>query len=182
MTEVVENVEITNGIVLGFRSERLVARRMQADDADYLARLHTDPRVMATVGGVRDATESEAWLQTNLSHWSDHGFGQWMLDVDDVCIGRGGLRIIDNCVGEDLVEVGYVIAHDHWGRGYATEATRSFVEIAYRFYGLTELGAITLKGNDASTRVLEKNGFRFERWVDHPVGPHRFLRHRATAS
>lgn len=43
-------------------------------------------------------------------------------------------------------------------------------------YELDQLGAITLQGNDASTKVLTKCGFVFERWVDHPVGPHKFLR------
>jgi RimJ/RimL family protein N-acetyltransferase len=37
-------------------------------------------------------------------------------------------------------------------------------------------GVITAEGNDASTRVLEKCGFQFERWVEHASGPHKFLR------
>ena len=86
--------------------------------------------------------------------------------------------MIDDCVDEELVEVGYAFATQHWGKGYATEATAGFIEVAYGHYDLQELGAITRDGNDASTRVLEKCGFVFERWVDHAIGPHRFLRHR----
>lgn len=76
------------------------------------------------------------------------------------------------------MEVGFVLERSAWGHGYATEATRAFVDIAEDPYKIHELGAITLAGNDASTRVLEKNGFVFERWVAHTTGPHKFLRLR----
>jgi RimJ/RimL family protein N-acetyltransferase len=173
------NTRTVDGVVVAFETERLAARMMTAFDAAYLNDLHLDPEVMATVGGVRDREASETWLSANLDHWTTHGFGQRMLDRDNVCIGRGGLRKIDACVGEDLTEVGYVIGRAHWGNGYATEAARAFIEIATGHCGLHQLGAITLKGNDASTRVLEKCGFVFERWVDHRVGPHKFLRFKA---
>lgn len=174
----VTNVRVAEGAVVGFDTKRLSARKMSPADADYLQTVHQDPAVMATVGGVRGEDESATWLQANLDHWRTFGFGQWMLDREGVCVGRGGLRKIDVSVGEDLVEVGYVFGREHWGLGFATEATRSFLQIAVEHYRIEELGAITLKGNDASTRVLEKCGFVFERWVDHPVGPHKFLRFR----
>ncbi|MGI9604196.1 MAG: GNAT family N-acetyltransferase, partial [Acidimicrobiales bacterium] len=94
--------------------------------------------------------------------------------------GRGGLRWIDDCVGERLVEVGYIFERAAWGQGHATEVTGVFVTLAENHYGLEQLGAITLIGNDASTRVLEKNGFVFERWVHPELGPHKFLRRRLT--
>lgn len=168
----------TNGrAVVGFETERLTARKLASADSAYLEKLHANPKVMATLGGVRDREESEDWLRTNLEHWNSFALGQWILDTDGTCIGRGGLRKIDECVGEDLIEVGYVIDEGYWGRGYATEATKAFIRIAASHYDLTELGAITLKDNAASTRVLEKCGFVFERWVDHRTGPHRFLRY-----
>ncbi len=116
--------------VAGFQTDRISARRMEADDASYLEGLHSDAEVMATVGGVRSAADSGAWLAANLDHWGSFGFGQWMLDVGGLCVGRGGLRQIDSCVGEDLVEVGYVIGRPHWGRGYATEATTALLDVA----------------------------------------------------
>ncbi len=165
--------------VVRFRTERLEGERMRESDAGYLAQLHSDPEVMATIGGVRDSDESAAWLRWNLDHWNKHRFGQWMLRAADAGpIGRGGLRWIDECVGEHLVEVGFVLERSAWGKGYATEATRAFVDIAEGHYKFDQLAAITLEGNDASTRVLEKNGFVFERWVDHTTGPHKFLRLR----
>ena len=186
MTRPVEfTVDLEGRAVDSFASARLTGERMTAAHASFLERMHTVPEVMASVGGVRTAEESAAWLTTQLDQWDTHGFGQWMLrtraadstgEGDGELIGRGGLRMIDPCVGEELVEVGYVLDSRAWGQGYATEAAAAFIDIAAAHYGVTELGAITLKGNDASTRVLEKNGFVFERWVEHKTGPHKFLR------
>lgn len=167
-----------------FTSDRLVGTRLRQSHAAWLEQLHADPHVMATLGGLRDAAQSQEWLDDNLTHWADHRFGQWMLATHDgTIIGRGGLRLIDPSVGEDLVEVGYAIARAHWGHGYATEATRAFIELAWSHHDLEQLGAITLVENLASARVLEKAGFSEERVVDHPAGVHRFfrLRRRATA-
>lgn len=132
---------------------------------------------MAFIGGTRRAAESADWLRANLEHWDENGFGQWMLrDATGRFVGRGGLRWIDPCVGERIVEVGYVFERAAWGAGLATEATTAFVSVARDCYGMPELGAITLVGNDASSRVLTKCGFVFERPVEHVVGPHRFFR------
>ena len=128
---------------------------------------------------VRSEAETATWIRTNLGHWTEHQFGQWRLtSLEGEDLGRGGLRWIDRSVGEPLVEVGYVLQRSAWGNGYATEVCAAFIEVAATHYGIRELGAITLKGNDASTRVLEKCGFAFERWVEHPVGSHKFLRYR----
>lgn len=56
------------------------------------------------------------------------------------------------------VELGYWIAPNHWGRGFATEAGRALIEIA-RTLGFATLGASHFLDNPASCRVLEKLGF-----------------------
>lgn len=170
-------VEADSVAVSSFRSERLLGERMRRTHRADLERMHQVPAVMANVGGVRTPEESTAWLNTQLSGWAEFGFGQWIMRTHDgAFVGRGGLRQIDPSVGEDLVEVGYVLDQPAWGQGFATEAAAAFIQIARAHYGLFELGAITLEGNDASTRVLEKNGFVFERWIEHRLGPHKFLR------
>ena len=159
-----------------FSTARLRAEVMTRDHAPYLARLHRDEDVMTLVGGVRTDDQSAVWLDRNLAHWADNGFGQWMFrTAGGDLVGRGGLRWIDECVGEQVVEVGYVFDRSAWGRGLATEAAAAIVEVARDRYSLDRLGAITQDGNDASCRVLEKCGFSFVRWVDHPIGPHRFF-------
>ncbi|MEZ5410177.1 MAG: GNAT family N-acetyltransferase [Acidimicrobiales bacterium] len=162
----------------GFDTGRLTARPLERSDAGWLAELHRDPDVMATIGGIRTDAESADWLATNLEHWDTHGYGQWVLTnrADGVIVGRGGLRTIDASVGETLVRDRLHLARSAWHQGYATETARAFVTIAFDHYDLAQLGAVTLDTNDASQHVLTKVGFSYERDIDHPVGPHRFYR------
>ena len=55
-------------------------------------------------------------------------------------------------------EVGYVMAADHWGRGYATEAAAAVVRFGLNVLGLERISATCRPGNRASARVLEKTG------------------------
>lgn len=59
-------------------------------------------------------------------------------------------------------EVGYELHPDWWGRGLMTEALRVVVSCGHRVFRLNRIEAWTLPGNDASDRVLEKAGFRYE--------------------
>lgn len=113
-----------SSVATAFRTARLRAEQMTVDHAEYLVALHSDPEVMAMIGGTRSEEESAVWLRRNVEHWMDHGFGQWMLrDASGELVGRGGLRWIDPSVGEQIVEVGYVLQRSAWGTGLATEAT-----------------------------------------------------------
>ncbi|ATW02774.1 GNAT family N-acetyltransferase [Sphingorhabdus sp. YGSMI21] len=60
---------------------------------------------------------------------------------------------------EGHLELGYWIARDHWGRGYATEAGRAVLDIA-RALGHPEIRAEHFADNPASGKVLRKLGFR----------------------
>ena len=66
------------------------------------------------------------------------------------------------------IELGYWIAEDHWGRGYATEAARAALDIA-KTLGWSRIEAGHYLDNPASGRVLEKLGFT-------PTGRHA-MRH-----
>ncbi len=68
------------------------------------------------------------------------------------CIGFG-----DDGYGH--IELGYWIAREHWGRGYATEAGRAVLDIA-RTLGHPEMQAEHFADNPASGKVLRKLGFR----------------------
>ncbi len=59
-------------------------------------------------------------------------------------------------------EIGYWIAPEHWGKGYATEALSFFIDFLFREYSINKVSAHVLATNKASQRVLEKNGFKLE--------------------
>jgi len=79
------------------------------------------------------------------------------------------------------VELGYRLAFEHWGHGYATEGSRAAITFGFATGGLTEIVAMTAVGNERSQRVMERLGMRRNPAddFDHPniVSGHRLRRH-----
>lgn len=141
---------------------RLVLTRMRRQDFDYLHAFHSDPRVMATLGGVRSRGETQRVLDELAAHWEQHGFGYWMAHdrATGAFAGRGGLRrvVIES---RPEVEVGYGFMSEYWGRGLATELAVESIRVAFDELKLPELVCFTLPTNRASQRVMQKAGFRY---------------------
>lgn len=157
------------------RTERFELRRPTAGDLDDLVRMHLDPRMMQTLGGLRSADQSREDLARMMAHWDEHGFGLYFVHGRSGFLGRAGVKRVF-VGGRDEVEVGYSIVADAWGRGLATEAARRLVRVGFEDLGLTELVSFTLPGNAASRRVMEKAGFRYERDGTYADLPHVFYR------
>src|SRR4051812_1410634 len=136
-----------------------------------------NPQFMALLGGVRDKAGTVAYLEMNVKHWLDHGFGMWMLrDLQSSeVIGRAILRHLD-VEGVDEVEVGYGLMPEYWGRGLATEIARACVTIGFEQLGLQSLVAITTAANLGSQHVLQKAGLTYERDIVHAGLPHLLFR------
>lgn len=79
-------------------------------------------------------------------------------DGDPLLVGSIGFG--RRCATDDEAELGYWIARNHWGRGYATEAGRAVVELAFDGLRLPALAAGHFVDNPASAAVLRKLGFR----------------------
>lgn len=64
----------------------------------------------------------------------------------------------------DSCEIGYGIGSEYWNRGYATEATRCFLDYCFREKGFGTVYASFFSGNEASRRVMEKCGMTYDRF------------------
>jgi ribosomal-protein-alanine N-acetyltransferase len=96
---------------------------------------------------LQTATESDPWkIGLTITH-----------KIDSVMIGMCGFAAPPDANG--IVEIGYGIAPDYQGRGYATEAAQRLVDFASRDPRVRTIRAHTLMQSNASTRVLEKCGF-----------------------
>ena len=60
------------------------------------------------------------------------------------------------------MELGYWIAEEHWGKGYATEAARALVTYVFENYAVNRMQAHCVVENEPSTKVIERLGFQFE--------------------
>lgn len=143
-------------------TERLLLRPMQADDFDALLEIFTDPRVMASFGGeLFTAAQMQGWLNRNLRHQAEHGYGLFSVirQADGRLIGNCGLEQM-SVDGLIVAELGYDFRSDAWGQGYATEAACAVRDYAFTVLQLPQLISLIRVGNLASQRVAEKVGMR----------------------
>ena len=61
-----------------------------------------------------------------------------------------------------VMEIGYALGEEHWGRGYASEACAALLDWVFGEYPLERMQARVVHENEASARVLEKLGFQYE--------------------
>lgn len=162
-----------------FATVRLTAERLAAAHWPELRTMDVDPRVMATLGGVRTEEASRAYLDLNLEQWRRHGYGIWVLRTPDdgAFAGRAGLRNVE-WDGVEEVELAYALVADLHGRGLATEASREILRIAFDEVGLDDVVAFTAVDNLRSRRVMEKCGLTFEREIFRKGMPQVLYRRR----
>lgn len=160
-----------------FSLRRLRAERLVEAHLPVLRRMDQDERIMAMVGGVRTEAETAAYLERNLAHWTEHGFGIWILrdPATGEVTGRAGLRHV-LVEGVDEVELGYALLPEFWGRGLGTDAARACVTIGRDWLGLRSIVALTLPSNNASQCVLRKAALVQEREVMHAGMRHLLFR------
>ena len=151
-----------------FATSRLLAERLRAEHLCDIRTMDQNELFMAKLGGVRDEAASAQYLERNLAHWADYGFGLWVLRDRPTgsVIGRAVLRHLQ-VEGSDEIEVGYGFMPDYWGRGLATEISLACLQIARDQLGLESVVAITLPSNVASQRVMQKAGLEYEREITH---------------
>lgn len=149
------------------RTERLVLRMLREEDLDEYAAMTADAEVVRYLGVGSTLSRADAWRQMAmlLGHWQLRGYGMWA--VEEASTGRLAGRVgFFNPEGWPGFELGWTLAREFWGRGYATEGARRALE-----YGFTELGrehviSLIRPGNVASIRVAERLGERLERSVE----------------
>lgn len=146
-----------------FSTARMTATRLSQADLPDLVALHLDPEVCRFIGGVRTPASTKAYLDRNLRHWDDHGFGLWSLrSPDGAFLGRAGLRWIE-VDGAAELEIAYTLAARHWRLGLASEIAAALVDLwKERGPGRSLIGVVTT-GHASSEGVLLKRGFAFER-------------------
>jgi ribosomal-protein-alanine N-acetyltransferase len=144
-------------------TERLVLRAPREDDASAIfARYASDPEVTRLLGWPRHRAldDTRVFLAFAERHWQDGTDYPYLImsRADGRLLGGTGLTPDE----PHVAMTGYVLAKDAWGRGYATEATRAMVDIAFALPELWRLYAYCHVSHAASERVLLKAGLTRE--------------------
>ncbi|WP_436796325.1 GNAT family N-acetyltransferase [Actinospongicola halichondriae] len=155
-------------------TERLVLRQWTDSDRDPFAELNADPVVMEHFPATLSRAESDAFVDRHAAIIAERGWGLWAVEVraTGAFIGFTGLMVpVFDADFVPCVEIGWRLAADSWGQGYATEAANAVLRHAFDEIGLDDVVSFTYVGNDRSRRVMEKIGLTERLEFDHPNIP-----------
>lgn len=142
------------------KTERLTLRNWCESDRGDFAALNSDPDVMADLGGPIERTESDAKFDRFTASYAKHGFCRWVVEHRD---GHfvGYVGIMPSPPSHPLgphVDIGWRLARQAWGRGYATEAGRATLKDAFARLGFEEVLSYTSPDNTRSQAVMNQLG------------------------
>jgi len=144
-----------------YQTQRLILRRWRESDKPAFAKLNADSRVMEFFPTIYTEERSN-WMVDECNRRLDRdGFTFWAVERKDlnVFIGFVGLNTFE----ADLpfcpcVEIGWRLAFEHWGYGFATEAAKLCLSLGFIQFSLEEIVSFTTLKNMPSRQVMEKIG------------------------
>jgi RimJ/RimL family protein N-acetyltransferase len=174
--------------VAELRTERLLLRQWRDEDLELFAELNADPETMRYFPALPSRDESDALAERARGEIEGRGWGLWAAEVPGVAsfIGFVGLaRPSFESHFTPAVEVGWRLAREHWGCGYATEAGRAALAYGFEDLRLEEIVSFTSTLNEPSWRVMQRLGMSRDSADDfeqprvpagHPLRPHVLYR------
>lgn len=166
------------------RTERLLLRPWRDADLAPYAALNADPVVMRHFPSTLTREQSDLHVKSVRERAVRGEPSLWAVEVVGGAefIGFVGLAVPSfRAPFTPCVEVGWRLAKEHWGSGYAPEGARAAMAFGFEVLGLDEIVSFTSEGNSASRRVMEKLGMRRDPSDDfeHPGLPpgHHLRRH-----
>ncbi len=156
------------------RGPRVLLRSWRGDDLDPFAALNADPAVTKFLAGPRSREASAEMIARLQAGIDERGWGLWAVDVGGLCIGFTGItypRFESHFT--PCVEIGWRLAREAWGHGYAMEAARVALAFGFAVLDLTEIVSFTAVRNARSRRVMERIGMSYDPAddFDHPQLP-----------
>jgi ribosomal-protein-alanine N-acetyltransferase len=146
-----------------FETERLIIRPYTADDLDNFFRLNGDEEVMRYIRPAQTKEQSREFLHKIISAYAERpGTGRWAMHCkeDNRFTGSFAIIPVENAT---ILQLGYALVKEDWGKGFASESVRGGLRYAFGQLGLAEIAGITYPENIASQKVLLKNGFVLEK-------------------
>jgi RimJ/RimL family protein N-acetyltransferase len=155
---------------------RLILREWRDSDLPAVARMNADPRVMEFMPALLDRATSDALVARQQAAIDSQDFGFWAVEVPDVAdfigfVGLGRPGFVAPFM--PCIEIGWQLAYEFWGQGYATEAARIALRYGFSVLGLGEIVSFTAKINERSQRVMRRIGMQHYQAedFDHPALP-----------
>jgi RimJ/RimL family protein N-acetyltransferase len=157
-----------------FETQRLLLRQWRASDRAPFAALNADPIAMAHFPAPLTREKSDA-MADHCERLRGARVGVWATEIKETgeFIGCVGLNIPrDDLPLSPCVEILWRLARAYWHQGFATEAARGALQIAFETLGLPELVSFTVPSNARSRAVMERLGMQMDAATfEHPGVP-----------
>lgn len=158
------------------KTERLILRFWSDEDLKPFAKLNADPRVMQYFSSVRNYEETTEEFQSIRAEFDSIGWGFWAASLieNNQFIGFIGLSNVGfQAHFTPAVEIGWRLAYEYWGNGYATEGAIASLRYGFETLKLDEIVSCTAMQNKRSANVMKKIGMihNSEDDFDHPRIP-----------
>jgi len=153
--------------VKALETARLILRWLSGEDAEFILRLLNEPSFVRFIGdkGVRTIDDARNYiLRGPVDSYERFGFGLYLTELKDDGVPIGICGLLKRESLED-VDIGFAFLPQFWRKGYAFESASAVMTYGRKVVGLNRIVAITSPENDASIKVLEKLGLRFERMI-----------------
>ncbi len=147
------------------RTQRLLIRTPVPEDVEPLVARRNDPDTARfQTWGLPFLRERARYLvEDSIAMGGPQNDQWWMATVVDAATGDVVGDLAYHLSWERrTAEVGYTFAREHWGRGYAVEATEALVAYSFEQVGATRVCGMLHPDNPASAMVLERCGMLFE--------------------
>ena len=141
-----------------FQTERLILRGINESDATEIVEWRSDPEVYKYFKSPHKITIQEHFSWFNNSYLFNEDRMDWM------CIEKGTgkkIGVFGVAIDGDIVELNYLLAPDAQHKGYANEAVKAIILHAKEKWPEKKMIAEIHKDNDASSRLIEKQGFQY---------------------
>jgi RimJ/RimL family protein N-acetyltransferase len=133
---------------------------VEADWPAYAA-MCADAEVMRHIGGGGPQSREDAWrsIAAFLGHWALRGYGMYALEHRETGVLLGRVGYLDP-PGWPGFELGWLLAREHWGHGYAREAASAALRHALEHMRRDRVISLIRPGNARSIAVAEAIGER----------------------
>ena len=146
-------------------TERLSLRQFTVDDAQFILTLLNEPSFLRYIGDkqVRSLEDARQYILNGpLASYERNGFGLYLVELKEsyTPIGMCGFLKREELPDPDI---GFAFLPEFWGKGFAFEAAAALLEDARQSLRLQRILAITSLDNEASIKLLERLGLRFDK-------------------
>ena len=171
-------------------TKRLIIRPWREEDLEPFAKMNADPRVMEFFPKTLSREESDLMAKKRMAEIEEQGWGIWAVSVKNFApfIGFIGIAPVSFTAHfTPAVEIGWRLAYDFWGQGYALEGAQAALQFGFKTVQLSEIVSFAVTANLRSRKLMEKLGmhrnpkedFEHPRIEDgHPLRKHVLYRIR----